>query len=470
ELKKLIEKCKEKYVETKFDKPFVVRQPNAQRIPKPSVFRKPAPFSDSLERKYFPKTKSVSKTNVSEGLSKPVTIHILYQTAQQAVRVTHKTNVSRPQHRSNQIKEKVVPNNSQVKLKKTEVEDHPRIPSISNKIKYVTACNDSLNSKTSNVNAVCATCGKCLVDSNHFACVTKMLNDINARTKKPNIVQLIISVVDSGCTKHMTSNLKLLCNFVKKYLGTVRFGNDQFALILGYGDLVQGNITINKVYYVEGLNHNLFSVGQFCDADLEVAFWKSTCFVRDLQGNDLLIGNRGSNLYTISLQETTSSNPLCLMAKASPTQAWLWHRRLSHLNFDCINLLSKKDVMIGLPKLKYVKDQLCSSCEVSKAKRSSFKTKTILSSKERLNLLHMDLCGPMRVASINGKKDGENLDKMKEKGDLCILVGYSTQSKGYHILNKRTRLIVESIHLRFNEIKEMSETSIANDTSGLVPQ
>ncbi|GKG01214.1 hypothetical protein Tco_0305919, partial [Tanacetum coccineum] len=86
----------------------------------------------------------------------------------------------------------------------------------------------------------------------------------------------------------MTGNLSLLCNFVKKYLGTVHFGNDQFAPILSYGDLVQGNITINMVYYVEGLNYNLFSVGQFCDADLEVAFWKSTCFVRDLQGNDLL--------------------------------------------------------------------------------------------------------------------------------------------------------------------------------------
>ncbi|GJU03177.1 hypothetical protein Tco_1113515 [Tanacetum coccineum] len=97
-----------------------------------------------------------------------------------------------------------------------------------------------------------------------------------------DIFQLIIFIVDSRCTKHMTGNLTLLCNFVEKYLGTVRFGNDQFAPILGYGDLVQGNITINMVDYVEGLNHNLFSVGQFCDADLEVAFWKSTCFVRDL--------------------------------------------------------------------------------------------------------------------------------------------------------------------------------------------
>nr|GFC81705.1 retrovirus-related Pol polyprotein from transposon TNT 1-94 [Tanacetum cinerariifolium] len=181
------------------------------------------------------------------------------------------------------------------------------------------------------------------------------------------IVQLILFIVDSGCTRHMTGNLKLLCNFVEKYLGIVRFGNDQFAPILGYGDLVQGNITINRVYYVEGLNHNLFSVGQFCNADLEVASRKSTCFVRDLQGNDLLTDNCGSDLYIISLQESTSSTLLSLMAKASPTKAWLWHRRLSHLNFDYINLLSKKDIVIGLPKLKYVKDQLCSSCEVSKA-------------------------------------------------------------------------------------------------------
>nr|GEW52071.1 retrovirus-related Pol polyprotein from transposon TNT 1-94 [Tanacetum cinerariifolium] len=138
--------------------------------------------------------------------------------------------------------------------------------------------------------------------------------------------------------------------------------------------------------------------------NLEVAFRISTCFVRDLQGNNLLTGNKGFDLYTISLPESTSLTPLCLMAKASPTQAWLWHRTLSHLNFDYINLLLKKDVVIGLPKLKYVKDQLCSSCEVSKAKRSSFKSKAVPSSKGRLNLLHMDLCGPMRVASINGNK------------------------------------------------------------------
>nr|GEZ85158.1 hypothetical protein [Tanacetum cinerariifolium] len=329
-----------------------------------------------------------------------------------------------------------------------------------------------------------------------------------------SIVQLILFIVDSGCMKHMTGNLKLLCNFVEKFL------------------------------------------------------------------------------------ESTSSTPLCLMAKASPTQAWLWHRRLFHLNFDYINLLSKKDVVIGLPMLKFVKDQLC-SYELRKAKRSSFKSKAVPSSKGRLNLLHMDLCGPMRdetpevlkefltmiqrnlqalvitvrinkgteflnktlnaffkeegiehqtstaqtpkqnsvverrnrtmveavrtmlsasklplffwaeaIATacytqnrsiiilthdktayhiINDRKpsikhlhifgcicyitrDDELLDKMKEKGDMCIPVGYSTQSKGYRVYNKRIRLIVESIQIRFDEIKEMFETSVANDISGLVPQ
>nr|GFC74006.1 integrase, catalytic region, zinc finger, CCHC-type, peptidase aspartic, catalytic [Tanacetum cinerariifolium] len=115
------------------------------------------------------------------------------------------------------------------------------------------------------------------------------------------LIEIILFVVDSGCSKHMMGNLKLLNNFMEKFLGTVKFGNDQIEPILGYGDLVQGVVTIKRVYYVEGLNHNLFSVGQFCDANLEVAFQKSTCYICDLKGNDLLTGSRGTNLYSITL-------------------------------------------------------------------------------------------------------------------------------------------------------------------------
>ncbi|GKD56303.1 retrovirus-related pol polyprotein from transposon TNT 1-94, partial [Tanacetum coccineum] len=283
------------------------------------------------------------------------------------------------------MEDRVMPNNSQGK--KQEVEDHHRNFKFSNNKTFVTACNDSLNAKTSNVNVVCVTCGKCVLNDNHDMFVLHYINGVKSRTRQPiivpistrepkrNLVEKIQFIVDSGCSKHMTGNLKLLSNFVEKFLGTV-----------------------------EGLNHNLFSVGQFCDADLEVAFRKSTCYIRDLKGNDLLTCSRGTDLYSITLQETSTPNPICLMAKATSSQAWLWHRRLSHLNFDTINLLSKNDIVTGLPKLKFVKDHFCSSCELGKAKRKSFHTKTTPSSKRRLQLLHMDLCGPMRVESINGKK------------------------------------------------------------------
>nr|GFC29754.1 integrase, catalytic region, zinc finger, CCHC-type, peptidase aspartic, catalytic [Tanacetum cinerariifolium] len=121
------------------------------------------------------------------------------------------------------------------------------------------------------------------------------------RNVKSNLVEIILFIVDSGCSKHMTGNLKLLNNFVEKFLGTVKFRNDQIAPILGYGDLVQGAVTKKRVYYVKGLNHSLFFVGQFCDANLEVAFRKSTCYILDLKGNDLLNDSHGTDLYSITL-------------------------------------------------------------------------------------------------------------------------------------------------------------------------
>ncbi|GJU41339.1 retrovirus-related pol polyprotein from transposon TNT 1-94 [Tanacetum coccineum] len=242
---------------------------------------------------------------------------------------------------------------------------------------------------------------------------------------KVRIVQLILFIVDSGCTKHMTGNLSLLCNFVEKYLGTVRFGNDQFALILGYGDLVQGNITINRVYYVE---------------------------------------------------ETTSSTPICLMAKASPTHAWLWHRRLSYLNFDYINLLSKKDVVIGLPKLKYTWTLfLCSKDE----------TPEVL--KDFLTMIQRNLQAP--VISVRTDRGTEFLNKtlnafFKEEGiehqtSTPRTLKRTALSKdetalSLRLLKRCFRLLnflyYFGLKQLFDEIKEMSETSVANDTSGLVPQ
>ncbi|GJV80956.1 retrovirus-related pol polyprotein from transposon TNT 1-94, partial [Tanacetum coccineum] len=189
-----------------------------------------------------------------------------------------------------------------------------------------------------------------------------------------------------------------------KILGNGSWNSDQICTNFLVMERCSRSYYYQKGYTVEGLNHNLFSVGQLCDTDLEVAFRKSTCYICDLKGNDILTGSRGIDLYSITLQDLTTPNPICLMAKATSSQAWLWHRRLSYLNFDTINLLSKNNIVNGLPKLKFVKDHLCSSCEPGKAKRKSFHTKTTPSSKRRLQLLHMDLCGPMLVESINGKK------------------------------------------------------------------
>ncbi|GJU09667.1 retrovirus-related pol polyprotein from transposon TNT 1-94 [Tanacetum coccineum] len=193
---------------------------------------------------------------------------------------------------------------------------------------------------------------------------------------------------------------------------TVRFGNDHIARIIGYGDYQLGNVTISRVYYVEGLGHNLFSVGQFCDADLEVAFLKNTCFIRNLEGVDLLFGSRDINLYTISLDDMLKTSPICLLSKASKTKSWLWHRRLSHLNFGTLNKLAKDGLARGIPRLKFQKDHLCSACALGKSKKSSHQPKAEDTNQEKLYLLHMDLCGPMRVASINGKSSRLGLHSM----------------------------------------------------------
>nr|GEW20901.1 retrovirus-related Pol polyprotein from transposon TNT 1-94 [Tanacetum cinerariifolium] len=223
-------------------------------------------------------------------------------------------------------------------------------------------------------------------------------------TKVTLVVQIVLWYLDSGCSKHMTGDRSQLTNFVNKFLGTVKFGNDHVAKIMGYGDYQIRNVTISRVYFVEGLGHSLFSVGQFSDSDLEVAFRQHTCFIRNLKGVDLLTGSRGNNLYTLSLGDMMASSHICLLSKASKTKSWLWHRRLSHLNFGAINYLARKGLIRGLPKLKFKKDHLCSACAMGKSKRKSYKPKSEDTNQEKLYLLHMDLCGPMRVKSVNGKK------------------------------------------------------------------
>ncbi|GKA40859.1 retrovirus-related pol polyprotein from transposon TNT 1-94 [Tanacetum coccineum] len=139
-------------------------------------------------------------------------------------------------------------------------------------------------------------------------------------------------------------------------------------------------------------------------SSFEVAFRKHSCYVRDTDGVELIKGSRGSNLYTISIEDMMKSSPICLLSKASKNKSWLWHRRLNHLNFGTINDLARKDLVRGLPRLKFEKDHLCSAYQLGKSKKHTHKPKTENTNLEVLNTLHMDLCGPMRVQTINGKK------------------------------------------------------------------
>nr|GEY86680.1 retrovirus-related Pol polyprotein from transposon TNT 1-94 [Tanacetum cinerariifolium] len=229
--------------------------------------------------------------------------------------------------------------------------------------------------------------------------------DASGSQPRSNTKKIRISPAkDSGYSKHMTGDRSRLMNFVKKFIETVRFGNDHFGTIMGYGDYVIGDSVISRVYYVEGLRHNLFSVEQFFDADLKVAFRKHSCYVRDTNGVELIKGSLGSNLYTILVEDMMMSSPICLLSKASKNKSWLWHRHSNHLNFGTINDLARKDLVRGLPRLKFEKDHLCSACQLGKSKKHTHKPKTENTKLEVLNILHMDLCGPMRVQTINGKK------------------------------------------------------------------
>ncbi|KAI3729977.1 hypothetical protein L6452_18650 [Arctium lappa] len=210
--------------------------------------------------------------------------------------------------------------------------------------------------------------------------------------------------MDSGCTKHMTGNKSLLSNFKEQSGGRVRFGNRDTSPILGYDDLVQGNITIKRVSYVEGLNFNLFSIGQFCDKNLGVNFKSKRVAVKDDSGKELLIGRRRSNLYTIDFSTPKFPSKTCLLSKASVQEGWLWHRRLAHLNFKYIDRLAKNDSVRGLPTLRFQTDKLCRDCEKGKMKKVAHKPKPDFCTKDILEILHVDLCGPMKAKSIGKKR------------------------------------------------------------------
>nr|GEV81886.1 hypothetical protein [Tanacetum cinerariifolium] len=214
---------------------------------------------------------------------------------------TARTRMPQPKGKTRNARIPSTSKSSEVK-KNVTVKEHRRTLVLSKNQKTMSSeCkNIKLAIRNDKSETVYDTCKQCVVTDNHDACLTPSVNVLNSRARTNEktvskfnyvswqVVQICRWCVDSVCSKHMTGNIKLLINFVWKFLGTVRFGNDHFATILGYGDLKWGNITITRVYFVEGLGHNLFLVGQFFDAYLDVAFKRNTCFIRDMDGVKLL--------------------------------------------------------------------------------------------------------------------------------------------------------------------------------------
>ncbi|GJV66073.1 retrovirus-related pol polyprotein from transposon TNT 1-94 [Tanacetum coccineum] len=213
--------------------------------------------------------------------------------------------------------------------------------------------------------------------------------------------------------------------FVKS--SSVKFGNDQVAKIMGFGDYQIGNVTISRVYYVEGLGHNLFSVGQFCDSNLEVAFRQHTCFIRNLEGSLFLLTEILEGITFI-------------------LSSWEYDGILSYLH----------GLVRGLPKLKFEKDHLCSACALGKSSKKPHKPKSEDTNQEKLYLLHMDLCGPMRVASVNGKKYilvivvGNYFDLHGFGISHETSVARSPQQNG--VVERRNRTLIEAARLSDREV------------------
>ncbi|GJZ65225.1 retrovirus-related pol polyprotein from transposon TNT 1-94 [Tanacetum coccineum] len=456
------------------------------------------------------------------------------------VKSSTSANGSQPSGNTKKDKIQQTPSSTQ----KNKVEAYPRTfkSSLKNK-KCVVEPKGTENVQHSKLNAnsdlLCVKCNGCMLFDNHDLCVLNFINDVNAHPKskfvkksskrkkprksktnvpvsKPNIIQstsannkepnkswgsIVYDVPSSSLDE---------CRLSKLFSGTVKFRNDHVAKILGYGDYQIGNVMILRAYYVEGLGHNLFFVRQFCNLNLEVAFRQHTCFISNLEGIDLLTRSRGNNLYTLSLGDMIASYPICLLSKASKTKSWLWHQRLSHLNFGAINHLARHCLVRGLPKLKFEKDHLCSACAMGKSKKKPYKPKSEDTNQEKLYLLHMDLCGPMHVASVNGKKyilvivdDYSRFTWVKclrskdEASDFIIKFFKMIQLRLKHLsdeseqirelnfliklcVNIMRRRIIETIHVDFDELTAMAsehnslepvlyEMTSATISSGLVP-
>nr|GEU85873.1 retrovirus-related Pol polyprotein from transposon TNT 1-94 [Tanacetum cinerariifolium] len=331
-----------------------------------------------------------------------------------------------------------------------------------------------LNVKTVNVNFVCAICGKCMLNEKHDMCVFKSRNSVNSRTKMPivvpkprNITKKLYERVSKACSwwypkftpsgykwkpksekENVNPNVSMPLGSVsgtanilepmtsrRSTVSNTPLSSNSYAARKDcpIHHLVQGAITIKRVYSAEEINHNLFSVGQFCDADLEVAFRKSTCYIHDLKGNDLLtLARTPEQNGVVKRRNCTLVEAARTMLSAAKIPLFFWAEAIATTCFtqNCSLVIPRHE------KTPY---------HIINERKPSVKFFHIFGS----------LCYIVR--------DGENLNKMKEKGDTCIFVGYSTQLRAYRVFKKRTRVIVETIHVNFDELPQMASYHVSSD-------
>ena len=183
--------------------------------------------------------------------------------------------------------------------------------------------------------------------------------------------------------------------------GFVTFGDNTRGKIIGIGTIGDEKVNISNVLLVDGLKHNLLSISQLCDKGYFVKFEASHCSILDPSTNEVaFMGFRSKNVYTVDLGKLSHEGEKCFSVQTN--ESWLWHRRLAHANMDSLSKLSKRKLVKGLPKIDYAKGEVCNACAQAKQVKSSFKPKNVVSTTRPLELIHMDLFGPIDVSSLGG--------------------------------------------------------------------
>ncbi|GJV92333.1 retrovirus-related pol polyprotein from transposon TNT 1-94 [Tanacetum coccineum] len=287
--------------------------------------------------------------------------------------------------------------------KKNKVEAQPRKVNKKNHVKEP-ICDVNVKHTMLNANSqlICVNCKQCIFDANHDVCFLDFVNDVNMHAKS-----------NSKSKKNQLLNIwkptgHMFIEIGYKWKPTRR----HFTLVGNSCSLTR--ITPTKVVHLKETTSNPVETPK---PEIKVYSRRPKQIKSvDVPSSSSLVNDRLSrlfsdledletqNLYTVSLDDMLKTSPVCLLSKASKTKSWLWHRRLSHLNFGTLKKLAKDGLARGIPKLKFQKDHLCSACALGKSKKSSHQPKAEDTNQEKLYLLHMDLCGPMRVDSINGKK------------------------------------------------------------------